>query len=74
MSLICTSRRRECAKEDDHHRGDPVLQINGKGLPERCNVHHVNHVQVEKKRGFFHVLNDGQETIESFFLALKKMV
>lgn len=51
MSLICTSRRRECAKEDDHHWGDPVLQINGKGLPERCNVHHI-HAQVEKTRGF----------------------
>lgn len=49
MSLIYISRRRECAQEDDHHRGDPLLQINGKGLPERCNVHHVNYICASRK-------------------------
>lgn len=49
MSFIYISRRRECAKEDDHHRSDPDFQINGKGLPKWCNIHHVNYVQVEKR-------------------------
>lgn len=39
ISFICTSRWRECGEENDHHRGDPVLQINGTGLPEWRNVH-----------------------------------
>lgn len=38
MSFTCTSRWRECVEEDDHHRGDPVLQGDGTGLPERRNV------------------------------------
>lgn len=31
-------RWRERSEEDDHHRGDPVLQIDGTGMSERCNV------------------------------------
>lgn len=76
MSFICTSRRRECAEEDDHHRGDPVLQINGKGLPERCNVHRVNCVRVGKEGGWEdrRVLNVQREAMDGSFLALKKVV
>lgn len=48
MSFIYIFRSRKCAKEDDHHRGDPDFQINGKGLPERCNAHHVNLMHIEK--------------------------
>lgn len=38
MSFIRTSRWRERAEEDDHHRCDSVLQSHGPGMPERCNV------------------------------------
>lgn len=71
MSFFYISRRGECAKEDDHHRGDPVFQINGKGLPERCN-YHVNYVQVEKTGGFNTFLNEGQETTKSSVSFVKK--
>lgn len=35
---MCTSRWRECPEEDDHHRGDPVLPIDGAGLSENCKI------------------------------------
>lgn len=36
--LIYTCRWRKYSEEDDHHRGDPDLQINDKGLPQRRNL------------------------------------